>query len=104
MAHLPEPRLVPAYEIRQRFNDGHYWQQAQTGKLQQLMYKDQHPSAPKAPVPICTRSQLIKYLNAAGVEIAMVHQYLQPDGTLGATGRPDPKRLFEDGVLYVPEP
>jgi hypothetical protein len=104
MAHLPKPRLVPAYEIRRRFNDGQYWQQAQAGQLQQFMHKDQHPSAPKAPVPICTRSQVIKYLDADGIEVAMVHQYLQPDGTLGATGRPDPKRLFEGGVLYEVEP
>jgi hypothetical protein len=30
----------------------------------------------------------------------MVHQYLQPDGTLGASGQPDPKRLLHDGILY----
>jgi hypothetical protein len=55
-------------------------------------------------VPFCTRSQLISYLDDAGQEVARVHQYLQPDGTLGASGRPDPKRLLHDGILYFPLP
>ena len=36
------------------------------------------------------------------MEVARVHQYLRTDGTLGGSGRrPDPKRLYEDGVLYA---
>jgi hypothetical protein len=31
----------------------------------------------------------------------MVHFYLRPDGTIGGSGQPDPKWLFEDGVVYV---
>jgi hypothetical protein len=31
---------------------------------------------------------------------ASIHRYLRPDGTLGASGRPDPKRLVEGGVKY----
>ncbi len=33
-------------------------------------------------------------------EIARVHQYLRTDGTIGASGKPDPKRLYADGKLY----
>jgi hypothetical protein len=34
------------------------------------------------------------------VEIARAHQYLRPDDTLGLSGKPDPKRVVDDGVLY----
>jgi hypothetical protein len=29
-----------------------------------------------------------------------VHQYLRPDGTLGLSGRPDPKLVLYEGVVY----
>lgn len=44
---------------------------------------------------------MISYLDTNGQEVARVHQYLQPDGTLGASGKPDPKRLLQGGVLYI---
>ena len=34
-------------------------------------------------------------------KVAMVHQYLRPDGTLGASGLPDPKRLLVNDLLYI---
>jgi len=39
------------------------------------------------------------YLDA-GLEVARVHQYLRTDGTLGASGLPDPKAVLENGILY----
>ena len=32
----------------------------------------------------------------------MVHLYFRPDGSIGGSGKPDPKWLFEDGVIYIP--
>lgn len=32
----------------------------------------------------------------------MVHIYLRVDGSIGGSGKPDPKWLFEDGVVYIP--
>jgi len=54
----------------------------------------------KANEPFCTWTQEVFYLDAANQEVARVHQYLRPDGTLGASGLPDPKQLFENGVMY----
>jgi hypothetical protein len=45
-------------------------------------------------------SVMLSYHNEQGFEMARVHQYERPDGTLAASGRPDPKRLFQDGILY----
>jgi len=46
------------------------------------------------------RSQMISYRTDRDEEIARVHQFVRPDGTLAASGRPDPKRLLEGGILY----
>jgi hypothetical protein len=91
---------VSESEMRQLFNEGRFWERAQAGELRQVVQDSRHPSLPVAPVPHCTRSQIITYFDAGGVEVATVHQYLQPDGTLGASGRPDPKKLLVSGVLY----
>lgn len=78
-----------------------YEARAETGQLMMRVLRDGHPSPPRAGLPFCTRSQIIAYLDAKGDEVGMAHRYLKPDGTLGASGRPDPKRLLVDGVLYV---
>src|SRR3989304_1172342 len=102
MARPPSKRISLSY-LRQLFNEGDYWPKAQDGRLKERLLVDRHPSSPKAPVPLCARSQLISYIDSDGQEIARVHQYLKPDGTLGASGKPDPKRLFYNGVLYFPQ-
>jgi hypothetical protein len=42
--------------------------------------------------------------SSIAIALAVVHRYLRTDGTLGASGRPDPKRLREGGILYVADP
>lgn len=51
-------------------------------------------------MPPCTLSQVLMYRDTRGQLVAVVHQYLLADGSLGASGRPDPKYVFEDGVIY----
>ncbi len=53
--------------------------------------------------PVCTRSQLVTYFDADGERVAIVHQYLRQDGTLGASGLPDPKWLLHGGEVLLPE-
>lgn len=83
------------------FNEGKYWERAKKGELRERVRKDSHPSPPRAPEPSCTRSQIIAYIDDNGEKVALVHQYVRPDGRLGAGRRPDPKRLLEGGVLYA---
>jgi hypothetical protein len=83
------------------FNDGNYQARVESGELRPHILKERHPSSPKANVPSCTKSQIIAYLDSNGNEIAVVHQYLLPNGSLGASGFPDPKRLFKEGILYI---
>lgn len=52
--------------------------------------------------PLGTVSQFLSYRDAkTGEELARVHQYQRPDGSLGGSGKPDPKRLLDDGVIYL---
>jgi hypothetical protein len=63
------------------------------------------PANPEFRQPIGTRSQMIEYWESAGdhlVKIAIAHRYVRPDGTIGASGRPDPKRVVVNGVMYKP--
>ena len=92
-------RIKPS-EMQRRFNEGRYWERAKAGEFTVTVVEDRHPALTAANEPHCTHSQMLSYRDTSGSEIARVHQYLRPDGTVGASGRPDPKRLFEDGVLY----
>jgi hypothetical protein len=101
MIRFPHRVEVSPSAIRKMCNDGRFLERAAQGEFTTHVVADRHPSAPEAPVPYCTRSQEIVLRNQAGQEIAAFHQYLQPDRTLGASGRPDPKRLIDGNVLYV---
>jgi hypothetical protein len=100
MNSLPPIERVDQHELRRIFNTGRFWEKAQAGELKQQLLRDGHPAPPAAPVPLCTRSQLISYFTQDGQEVARVHQYLLPDGRIGASGMPDPKRVLHNGILY----
>jgi hypothetical protein len=83
------------------FNEGRYWEKAQAGEFHQIVLKNRHPSLPLAREPFCTRSQIIAYHDKRGNRVAVVHQYLRLDGTVGLSGKPDPKRLLHNLELYI---
>ncbi len=55
----------------------------------------------KSGQPHGTKTQMVEYIDANGAQIALVHQYKLLDGTLGASGRPDPKKLRIGDILYL---
>jgi hypothetical protein len=81
------------------FNEGKFWERVQSGELDAVILRDRiaPPTAGQLPG---SHSQSVSYRDEDGNEVARVHQYLKPDKTIGATGRPDPKRLLVDGILY----
>ena len=97
---LPQLKRISATEMQKMFNEGGCWEKLRTGEITAVLLEDRHPSLTAANEPFCTRSQMVSYRDANNQEIARVHQYLRTDGTLGASGKPDPKRLFKDGILY----
>jgi hypothetical protein len=99
---MDEPRtaIVPKRELLSRFNSGGYQERVARGDLREDVITDNHPSAPLANEPFCTRSQLVEYLTKTGTSVAVIHRYLRTDGTLGLSGKPDPKTVLDRGVLY----
>ncbi len=87
--------------MRNRFNDGNYWERTRKGEFTAVVI-DQGQPGPEvsAQEPSGTVSQMVSYRDANNDEVARVHQYLRPDGRLGASGLPDPKRLYENGIIY----
>lgn len=92
---------VDAWEMRKLFNSSGYYEMAKSGELEANVTRNSHPPYILAPVPFCTWSQTISYRRSSdGQEMARVHQYYRPDGTLGASGLPDPKRLVIGNITY----
>lgn len=88
--------------IREIFNREQFYQQTLDGRLKTVIKKDRHPDFPPTGEPICTRSQIVLYYDQDDRWIALVHQYLRRDGTLGGSGKPDPKRLhYQNRILAV---
>ena len=54
------------------------------------------------PLPIMLAHKLVRGLSNLRRDGTL--KYLRPDGTIGASGRPDPKALIVEGVMYVLDP
>src|SRR5438046_938729 len=100
MSPSPPKIEVSVAKLQEMFNTGGYEEEAEKGDLR-VQVTASHPAPPKANQPPGTLSQMIAYLDAEGNEVAAAHRYLKTDGTLGASGHPDPKRIMKDGILYV---
>jgi hypothetical protein len=90
---------VTEAELRHRFAKGEYLTRASKGEFGCCLTAS-NPSQ-SADEPIGTRTVVVSYLDDLLNRVFMVHFYLRPDGTIGGSGKPDPKWLFEDGVVYA---
>lgn len=93
--------IIPPPILRSKFNASKFSSlQGLTAKmLRNTLLQDPE----KKGEPMGTRSQFIRYSDK-GRWVVEIHQYLRPDGTLGASGRPDPKRLRLEGIIYSVPP
>jgi hypothetical protein len=93
-------RRVPPQELRQIFNDGRYYERSVSGELLQVV-ESERPARAGAGQPAGTVSRMVWYFDDTLQRIALVHEYRLPDGTLGGSGKPDPKRLWVgDEILF----
>ena len=102
MPDNPIPKRITEDQLRKLFNEN-YLDRIRAGEIEERVMRGagRHPSLAPANEPFCTQSQQVGYFDrSTGQELARAHRYLRPDGTIGASGMPDPKRLFLNGELY----
>src|SRR5579862_2768849 len=85
--------------MRKVFNS-HILPRINSGELKPELRRENHPSPPLANEPFSTRSQILAYRDRNGKKLAIIHRYLRPDGTIGLSGKPDPKWLVHNSVIY----
>lgn len=103
MGGLLPVQIVSPEDLRRLFNELQLWDLVREGLLHEVAF---HHGTPRAEVhePFGTDSQGVRYYNSWMEEVAEVHQYLRADGSLGASGLPDPKRVVEGRVVYAVPP
>jgi hypothetical protein len=95
---------VPEDELRRIFNDGDYYGRACRNELLTSV-EAERPAPPSAGQPPGTMSRVVVYYDLPSLRrVALVHEYRLPDGTLGASGRPDPKRILLEGEILICSP
>jgi hypothetical protein len=99
------PEWVPQEIIQKLFNDCQYYEKVLSGDLKTIVFGNENhlsrKQSKKANEPYCTRSQMVAYYDSKGNPVALVHQYRHEDGSLGGSGKPDPKRLFVEGKIIA---
>ena len=80
--------------LRYYFGIGRFEQRVQRGELTtKVKPGSEHPASPaKNEIP-GTVSHILQYFDENGDLVAMIHEYVRADGSLGASGRRDPKWL-----------
>jgi len=102
----PEPVLTVSPErLRNEFNARGFYQRMRSGELRRRVHNPTiHLKGRLARArhePRCTHSQIVSYYDLDGVKVAVVHQYRRRDGSLGASGLPDPKWLRIDNEIWI---
>lgn len=87
---------MPAGAMRQWFNSNVL---ARERQLNVQVRTSKHPSSPQSGEPYCTRTEIVQYKDG-NCTIALACRFLRTDGTLGASGKPDPKWIKVNGQIY----
>lgn len=97
--------------MRRRFNEGKYYERMKAGEFKPVIVRAK-PAEPEILEDYGpeTVSVSIWYRDQEDNDIVRVHQYQSPNGeilyrdehgVLRTDGKPDPKELFEDGILKI---
>jgi hypothetical protein len=97
MPHLPSVR-VTQHELRNKFNTNEGGYPARINSLPCVCIYDE-PAHPKSRQTPGTRSKVYKYFDGLNA-VMWLHCFECPDGSLGGSGKMDPKRMLVAGVEY----
>lgn len=85
------------------FNEGRYAERAEPGGDLRMIVKKSRITEMTyiRNWVVGTESQEVHFLDQNDNVVAKAHRFLRPDGLLAASGKIDPKRLFENGKWYA---
>ena len=89
----PPIKRVTSEEMCKRFNEGGYREKVTSGEWTEHVLESNISHLLTSETVEIT-SIMLSYRDANGDERARVHQFMRPDGTLAASGKPDPKGYF----------
>lgn len=85
--------------MREKFNKWRIFDRLESGELTEDVESNE-PAHPRYRQVPGTKSQMVGIYDRRGFRVALIHQFLKPDGTLGGSGQKDPKAIFENGTKY----
>jgi hypothetical protein len=95
-------KRVSKKELRDLFNRRAYCEQNQIGEIEEDIERSRDIAqnlCRKLGMPPGSQSQIVAYRLPGIGKIALVHQYVHPDGSV--RGKPDPKYLVVGGVIHA---
>lgn len=97
--------IIPAKDLQDRFRAGRYLERADAGEFGCCIRKDSTPLDSHQGTG--SRSVSVSYVDDDGFRVFLVHLYMVRETTgewrVGASGLPDPKWLYEGGIIYRPK-
>ena len=94
----PKPEKTTKQHLRDIFNDDVFQSDLLKRTTHTVLCYDE--LAPEdSGEPPGTMSQIHDYINGTGNKLATIHRYHRPDGSIGASAKPDPHCLLIGGVL-----
>jgi hypothetical protein len=88
--------------VRARFNASRLVQRAASGDVTEALKTPGRAPSAAVNEPPGTLSRIVRYKDARGRVLAVVHRYLRPDGTLGGSGWTDPKWVLDGAEALTP--
>lgn len=93
--------IVDPCELRRIFRESGLEERYERGELIEQVKRSRHVQNPQHPF-YCTWSEVVRLFDGDH-KVAVVHRYRCADGTLSASGQPDPKMVrIGDTVYRVP--
>ena len=88
------------WELRCWFKHGGFLTRLQAGEIKERLIKTR-PASPNYKQPSGTMSESVVYIDSySNEQVAELHQFRLPNGSLSASRMPDPKNLVINGVKF----
>jgi hypothetical protein len=90
--------IVEPPELRDLFRDSGLQERSQRGELTEQVKRSRHVTDPSHAF-YCTNSEVVRLFDGEH-KVAVIHRYRRADGSLAASGLPDPKMIRIGDTIY----